>query len=156
MHLSRSALFLPLLSCLGACDEELPAGPLGLSFGTNDPGAVSLESFRLLEEGGEAPVSFGLQGRWMVVLAARLDGVDGTSESAAITVELRSGDDTLSLYDSPRVPLWPTSGGHLAMNLFVVLGDPEEWQGRPVEVTLHAEVGAQASTADLRLVMPTP
>ncbi len=139
-----------------ACTEATVLPPLSVQIGTNKPGSVNLSGYQPLAHGDTAPVAFGTQFRWMIVLAADLHGLPANATRAAIRVDVWSDGRSLSQFRSKLTPLNRTErGGHLALNLFVVLGSKEEWAGRAAEVSLGVEAeNGQSGEASVQLRFP--
>ena len=123
--------------------------------GQNDPGQTDSAFFQYFEDGMDGSVMKGPQGAWMLVLAARTNQFGCCLERVDVRVSVDGIDGTqYANLRYKRRPLYPGADGQLyLMNVFVVVGDPEVWDGQFAEITfsITPDVGGQTLT-DTRLL----
>ena len=143
-----------------ACEPGLFAP--GLDLGTIPPRNPE-DGFRTLVEGEAAPLEFGSQASWMLVLSIRVaDGLAGELFTTEAWIESKSGARLSWRRQELKEVVIGADGGSYLTNMFLPLEADDSvfrvfgWDGQFADI--HAEVqhecGEQHLTRTVRLALP--
>ena len=124
--------------------------------GTNPLGSTSADAFIERGGGAEAPIVFGPQGAWMLIIAARVSGVPDEVRTMDVDAALEDAETGVRYgrVTLIRRPLIPASDGqrHL-LNLYLVVPSDGAWEERGAVVRLDAAAGELRASATAHVVL---